>query len=246
MLLTRSSALFGLLAPVGLFAACISSTSSTGTTGSTAGGTGGILECTDGVTVTSGPATTTATTATATVGSGGSGGGGGGTGGSGGSGCIGPMGTGQTVSACDALPLAVEKGMCDDPMGGMDMNPPGYTVCVAANDLYTPGAWEALLACLGMIGQANYCDLTEVQTCITQVSASLCDSPSNDSLCMMLQGPCEGDMPPQEFALDTCETALLPWGETAIGDITSCFAAQSMSGSCQGAFDSCVQMELTL
>jgi hypothetical protein len=163
-------------------------------------------------------------------------GGAGGQGGAGGAPCLEEAGTGQAaVTACGALSAAPH--VC-----GPDATqaPPPSLACFAGFSVLSPGAAEALAACLVAIPEADRCDEAATKACRDDVFARVCVAPA-------VEGACENVdetlcAPGDGIDVAACVARLRAFANQALVDVVGCVQAAGASdaGTCQSVLDGCI------
>lgn len=151
--------------------------------------------------------------------------------------CVGPAGNGYASEACDATNVGRFQTCPDDSV------PPALELCRTTHDIFTPGAWETLLACLGELPATMpiACEEPEasenVETCLTEVYREVCPNPAVDALCEGIAARCAGDT--KGFALDSCKTDLVPFNEAALDAYAACIEQSTRQIACASLHSSC-------
>lgn len=160
------------------------------------------------------------------------------TNGAGGAGaCVGPAGNGYGSDACDATNVGRFQTCPDESV------PPALELCRKTHEIFTSGAWELLLACLGELPATMRiaCEEPEasenVETCLTEVYREVCPNPAVDALCEGIAERCAGDT--KGFALASCKDDLVPFNETALDAYAACIEQSTGQIACASLHSSC-------
>lgn len=236
-MLTRSSlTLLTLLAAAS--GACVINNTPDGS-----GGEGGGTNVTNGT----GGDGTTATTSTGGGGTGGQTNGSGG--GGGGPTCTDPAGTGVPATACDNTNVG-SITVCPS---GPNFNeaPLANLTCDRGNELYTPGAWEELLACIEAIPATteSACDeptaTNLVAACVGDMYANACANPTNDANCEANQAACDANGQ-TGYPTATCKDDLKPFSTDGYAEYVDCFNNSDPNILCADIHDHCMDVLTTL
>lgn len=160
---------------------------------------------------------------TTTGGAGGTGGAAtGGTGGGGGAACVDHVGTGTAVTECDGVVGGIMA--C-----GAEGAPVAELICERGNTIYSPGAWENLLACLDAIpdDQQSACGADAdnlAGNCVDKMYADACSNADAVTLCNAAKAACDEDGD-ATFDLPGCLDDNNPFGSAGLAEWQTCFDA---------------------
>lgn len=192
-----------------------------------------------------------------TGGTGGSGGadvgvGGGGAGGSEPTACVLDQNNDKDVNSCKAMNITPASAggaasQCGDPATPYD--PPGYTTCLSAFDVYTAGAAQHLQACLSEITvePANACSDDLNAACIQKMYDAASDKLCNkyiaaaETICKDIATACAdaGDTSMDVKAVAACTYLTTPLQDATVEKLYECFNSDETMGNCKEAFDTC-------
>ncbi len=152
--------------------------------------------------------------------------------------CVGPDGKGYASDACDATNVGRFQTCPDETV------PPALELCRAAHEVFTVGAWETLLACLGELPATMpiACEEPEasenVEACLAEVYREVCPNPAVDALCEAIADRCAGDA--KGFAVESCQADLVPFNAAALDAYESCVEEATEEVACASLHTSCL------
>ena len=156
--------------------------------------------------------------------------------------CVGVEGVGLPQEACNMMAITPEEfgGAAASNCGEDSMQPPpGHALCLTAFDVFTPGSFQNLQACLDTIGvePANACDEDQVFDCLDKMYAEACSQPEMDVVCAEFADSCA--MAKQSFAIAQCSEDLAPLSQFGLEVYEDCVNDAPEEQTCQQAHNEC-------